>query len=90
MNKINWRVRFRNPKWVLGFVSQLLIIAQMVTVGLNQTGAIQWQWSEGINVWVLGFTNAVLLLLASMSIVSDPTTSGYSDSNQAQQYSEPK
>lgn len=76
---INWKVRFQNPKWVIGFVSQLLIIAQMVTVGLNQTGAIDWQWSEQINTWILGFVNAVLVLLSSLSLVQDPTTGGYSD-----------
>lgn len=88
--KINWTVRFKNPQWVIGFVSQLLIIAQMVTAGLNQTGAIDWQWSEDINVWVIGFVNAVLVLLAALSIVQDPTTKSYSDSDQAKQYSEPK
>jgi phi LC3 family holin len=87
---INWKVRFKNPHWVTGFVSQLLIIAQMVTVGLNQTGAIHFQWSESINVWVLGFANAVLLLFAMMGIVQDPTTKGLSDSEQAQEYTEPK
>lgn len=88
--KVNWRIRFKNPKWVIGFVSQLLIIAQMVTSGLNATGAIHWQWSNDINVWILGFTNAVLVLLASLSIIQDPTTSAYSDSEQAQNYKEPK
>jgi phi LC3 family holin len=76
---INWKARFRNPKFVIGFVSQLLIIAQMVTVGLNQTGVIDWQWTDQINTWVLGFVNAVLVLLASLSIIQDPTTNGYSD-----------
>jgi phi LC3 family holin len=88
--KINWKVRFKNRQWVIGFVSQLLIIAQMVTVGMNQSGITEWQWSEGINVWVLGFVNAVLVLLATLGIVIDPTTKKYSDSEQASQYKEPK
>jgi phi LC3 family holin len=88
--KINWKVRFKNPQWVIGFVSQLLIIAQMVTVGMNQSGLIDWQWSEGINVWVLGFVNAVLVLLATLGVVIDPTTKSISDSEQATQYTEPK
>lgn len=88
--KINWQVRFKNPKWIVGFVSQLLIVLQMVTAGLNQSGAIHFSWSNEINVWVLGVVNAVLVLLAMGGIVQDPTTSGYSDSEQAQGYKEPK
>ena len=87
---INWKVRFRNPKWVIGFVSQLLIIAQMVTVGLNQSGTIDFVWSDEINVWVLGFVNAVLLALGMMGLVQDPTTKGYTDSERALDYTEPK
>jgi phi LC3 family holin len=87
---INWKIRFKNPQFIIGFVSQLLIIAQMVTVGLNEVGAINWQWTEQINTWVLAFVNAVLVLLASMSIVQDPTTKSYSDSEQAKSYTEPK
>lgn len=88
--KINWKVRFKNPQWVIGFVSQLLIIAQMVTAGLNSTGAINWQWTEEINVWVLGFANAVLVLLATLGVVVDGTTKGVSDSENARTYTEPK
>lgn len=87
---INWKVRLKNPQFILGLVSQLLIIAQMVTVGLHQIGAIDWQWTEQINTWVLAFVNAVLVLLASMSLVQDPTTKSYSDSEQAKSYTEPK
>lgn len=87
---INWKVRFRNPKWVVGFVSQLLIMAQMVVVGLNQTGMIHFEWSQDINNWVLGFVNIVLLVLSMMGVVQDPTTKGYSDSDKALGYEEPK
>ncbi|MFC0273230.1 phage holin [Metabacillus herbersteinensis] len=87
---INWKVRFKNTKWVIGFVSQLLIIAQMLAVGLNQTGAIDFVWTDEINGWVLGFANAILVALSSLGIVQDPTTKGYSDSNQARGYTNPK
>lgn len=87
---INWKVRFKNAKWVIGFVSQILIIAQMVTVGLNQSGAIDFIWSDQINIWVLGFVNAVLIALSMLGIVQDPTTSGISDSEQAKSYKDPK
>lgn len=87
---VNWKVRFRNKLWVTSFVSQLLIIAQMIVVGLNQAGLINFAWTEEINTWVLGFTNVVLLALSSLGIIQDPTTSGLSDSNKAQSYTESK
>ncbi|MED4531516.1 phage holin [Metabacillus fastidiosus] len=87
---INWKVRLKNTKWIIGFVSQLLIIVQMAAVGLHQTGAIDFVWTENINVWVLGFTNAVLIALSMLGFVQDPTTKGYSDSEQAKSYTEPK
>ena len=88
--KINWRVRFKNPQWVAGFVAQMLIIAQMVTAGLNSAGAIDFVWTQEIDIWVLGFVNAVLVVFAMIGVVADPTTKTINDSPQAQRYDEPK
>jgi phi LC3 family holin len=87
---INWKVRFKNPKWLVGFVSQLLIVAQMVIAGLNQAGVIHFEWSDQINNWVLGFVNVLLIVLGMLGVVQDPTTKGYSDSDNALTYEDPK
>lgn len=89
-NQINWKVRFSNKQWVASFVSQLLLLAQMCTMGLSASGAIDWQWTQSINEWVILFADGVLVLLAMMGIVQDPTTSGLGDSEQALEYDQPK
>jgi phi LC3 family holin len=43
-----------------------------------------------IKDYVLGIANAVFILLSMLGIVQDPTTKGYSDSEQALKYDEPK
>lgn len=88
--KINWRVRFSNKTWLVGFVSQILIVAQMVVVAGHMAGLWQFSWSEQINSWALGFVNAVLLGLSMLGVVQDPTTAGYSDSAQARTYNKPR
>ncbi|MEK4030655.1 MULTISPECIES: phage holin [Bacillaceae] len=87
---INWKLRFKNPTWVMSFVAQLLIVAQLIVGGLNQMGAIDFTWTDQIDTWLLGVVNAVLVVLAMLGIVQDPTTQGYSDSEQAKNYKEPR
>ncbi|WP_409300032.1 phage holin [Peribacillus sp. SCS-155] len=87
---INWKVRFKNRVWIMSFISQFLIIIQMLVTGLNHLGVIDFQWSEYINIWVQSFVNAVLVLLSMLGMVQDPTTKGLADSEQALNYEEPR
>lgn len=87
---INWSVRFKNPKWVIAFISQLFIIAQMVLPALNSMGLIHFQLTEAIQNSILELVNAVLVILSLLGIVQDPTTKGYGDSEQALKYEKPK
>jgi phi LC3 family holin len=77
--KVDFKQRFRNPKWVISFVSQLLIVAQLLVAGLNQSGLIHWNWSNQIDNTVLAIVNAVLVVLGMLGVVQNPLTSGYSD-----------
>jgi phi LC3 family holin len=79
MKKIDWKVRFQNPKWVVSFISQLLIVAQLVVGGLNQSGILEWNWSGQIDTTVLAIVNAVLIVLGMLGLVQNPLTNGYSD-----------
>jgi phi LC3 family holin len=77
--KINFKQRFRNPKWVVSFVSQLLIVAQLFVGVLNQSELIHWNWSSQIDTTVLAIVNAVLVVLGMLGVVQNPLTNGYSD-----------
>jgi phi LC3 family holin len=86
---INWKVRFKNRSWVMAFVAQLMIVAQMLLGGLNALGITDFQLSDAIQQSILTFINLVFILLSMMGIVQDPTTKGMSDSVRAKTYKEP-
>lgn len=86
---INWKVRFKNRKWVMAFIAQLFIVAQMVLAGLNSLGITDFQLTEAIQQSILNFVNAVFILLSMMGIVQDPTTKGMGDSERALNYKDP-
>lgn len=87
---INWKVRFKNWPWVAGFISQIMIVVQLVLVALNGLGITDFQLTEEVKGWVLAVANAIFLLFSMLGLVQDPTTSGYQDSERAKQYTEPK
>lgn len=86
---INWKVRFRNRNWVIAFLSQIMIVAQVVIAGLNSLGIIDFQLTDAIQNSILTFANAVFVILSMLGIVQDPTTKGYSDSTRALKYKDP-
>ena len=80
---INWTVRLKNKTWlasllalVVSFVYDLLAMLEVVPpVGEE---------------WVLNIINTVLMLLGMLGVITDPTTKGMGDSDQALTYTEPK
>ncbi|MEH7438348.1 phage holin [Neobacillus drentensis] len=86
---INWKVRLRNKQWVVAFISQLMIMAQMVLAGLNSLGVTDFQLTDAIQGTVLTFVNVVFVVLSLMGVVQDPTTKGYGDSARALNYKDP-
>ncbi|MEH7249177.1 phage holin [Neobacillus niacini] len=87
---INWKVRFKNRLWVVAFMSQLFILAEVLLVGFHTAGITDFQLTEEIKGWVLAVVNAVFMLLSTLGVVQDPTTSGLEDSYRAKGYTEPK
>ncbi|WP_040346925.1 phage holin [Neobacillus bataviensis] len=86
---INWKVRFRNKNWVIAFVSQILIVAQVVLSCLHSLGLVDFQITDAIQNSILTFVNAVFVLMSMLGIVQDPTTKGYGDSERALNYKDP-
>ena len=82
---INWKVRFKNKRFVIAFIAGLLLLVKQVSVlfGYNLN-------TELFNTNINNVDDAVFLLLGLLGIVNDPTTQGFSDSEQALSYKEPK
>jgi holin, phage phi LC3 family len=82
---INWKVRFKNKRFVIAFIAGLLLLVKQVSVlfGYNLNTEL---FSTNIN----NVVDAVFLLLGLLGIVNDPTTQGFSDSEQALTYEKPK
>lgn len=86
----NWTVRFKNKTWVIAFLSQIMIVAQILLDGTNRLGLTSFQLTQQVQNEVLIFANALFIILSLLGIVQDPTTKGYSDSDNALTYKEPK
>jgi len=82
---INWKVRFKNKRFVIAFIAGLLLLVKQVSVlfGYNLN-------TELFNTNINNVVDAVFLLLGLLGIVNDPTTKGFSDSEQALTYDKPK
>lgn len=85
MNKINWKVRIKNKAFWMAFVPALLLLIQ----------AMAAIFGYDLNLGVLGdrimtVINTLFTVLAILGVVSDPTTAGIMDSNQALTYEVPK
>ena len=90
MNKINWKVRFKNPMFLFQlFLS--LFAPVMAFLGFSWSDITTWSAlgeivSEAIrNPYVLGLT-----VVSLFNALNDPTTKGLSDSDQALNYKVPK
>lgn len=88
--KINWKVRIKNPV----FWAQVAIaIVSPILVGLG----LQWQdmttWAALGNALLKAVSNPVIVVSVIASLwacITDPTTAGTSDSEQALTYNKPK
>ena len=82
---INWKVRIKNKNFWIAVIPALLLFIQVVagvfgiTLDLGDLGNK-----------LLAVVNAAFAVLAILGIVTDPTTAGISDSDQAMTYETPK
>ena len=83
--KINWTVRLKNKTFWLSVIPAALLLVQVVAAVFGYT----LDFGELGNK-LLAVVNAVFALLSVLGIVTDPTTAGVSDSEQAMTYEKPK
>lgn len=82
---INWTVRFRNKSFWLSLIPAVLLLVQVVAAVFGYTLDL-----GDLGNKLLAVVNAVFAVLTILGVVTDPTTAGVSDSQQAMTYTSPK
>lgn len=83
--KINWTVRIKNKVFWIAFIPALLMLIKSIA---NVFGySIDFMDVESN---LLDVIESIFLVLGVMGVVSDPTTAGIGDSEQALTYDTPK
>ena len=83
--KINWKVRLKNKNFWITLIPTVLLLVQPILALLG----VEIDLGEIGNA-LLAIVDGVFVLLALLGIVTDPTTNGISDSEQAMTYEKPK
>ena len=83
--KINWKVRLKNKNFWITLIPTVLLLVQPILALLG----VEIDLGEVGNA-LLAIVDGVFVLLALLGIVTDPTTNGISDSEQAMTYEKPK
>lgn len=82
---INWKVRIKNKTFWLALIPAVLLLVQVVAAVFGS------QIDLGdLGNKLLEVVNALFAVLAILGIVTDPTTAGVKDSEQAMTYTTPK
>lgn len=82
---INWTVRFRNKAFWVAIIPAILLLAQVVAAVFGYTLDL-----GPLGDKLLAVVNAVFAVLTILGVVTDPTTAGVGDSDQAMNYITPK
>lgn len=80
--KINWKVRFKNKTWLLGFIATIVAFIYQILAQFNIVAPISHD--EVINI-----VGIIINLLVGLGVLIDPTTKGFKDSTRAMRYTEP-
>lgn len=82
---INWKVRIKNRNFWLALIPAVLLLVQAVAAVFGVSIDL-----GDLGDKLIAVVNAAFVVLAILGIVTDPTTSGISDSQQAMTYDRPK
>ena len=83
--KINWTVRLKNKAFWLSLIPAALLLVQVAAAVFGYTLDF-----GDLGNKLLAVVNAAFALLSVLGVVTDPTTAGLSDSEQAMTYEKPK
>lgn len=91
--KINWKVRFHNPLFIIGLISAvgapILTYFGLTTADLTTWTGL-WDIAKAFVSNPYLIVSSVLTGLTYVGILNDPTTKGLGDSKQALTYPKPK
>lgn len=85
MKNINWIVRIKNKAFWVALIPAVLLLIQAAGAVFGYTLDL-----GDLGNKLLDVVNAVFAVLAILGVVTDPTTKGITDSDQALTYTEPK
>ncbi len=83
--KINWKIRLKNKYFWVSIIPALLLLIQVVAAVFGLKLDL-----GNLGNKLLDVVNATFALLSILGVVTDHTTQGIADSEQALTYTEPK
>lgn len=83
--QINWKVRLKSKQFWMALVPAAFMFIQMV----GAIFGIEYDFTE-LSMKILAAIDALFIVLMIIGIVTDPTTKGMSDSDQAMTYEQPR
>lgn len=83
--KINWKVRLKNKNFWLTAIPAVMLLLQAIAAVFGYT-----IYFGNIGNKLVTVVNCAFTVLAILGVVTDPTTEGISDSDQAMTYDKPK
>ena len=81
--KINWKVRLQNKTFLIAFIGAILTFVYTI---LGMFGIVPSITQNMLTDAIMALIN----ILVSLGVVTDPTTQGIGDSSQAMSYTIPK
>lgn len=83
--RINWKARAKNKAFWLAMIPAVILLIQAVASVFGVTIDL-----SGTGEKLLTVVNSLFVVLTILGVVTDPTTEGISDSNQALRYERPR
>lgn len=85
MKNINWMVRIKNKYFWIAIIPAIILLIQVIAAVFGFTLDL-----GDLGNKLLDVVNATFSVLVILGVVTDPTTAGVGDSEQAMTYTEPK